>query len=253
MIVRRSLFTLAAAALAASAAPALEPIKLPSLKPTKAVAQPAEAAAPASDAGANQKLAEAVAARLAGTTVTEGADVSLVTDSGSVTVTGQCQSAAQKKAILEEIRVVSGVKLVKDGLAVGGVRQVQGFGPIAAQTPSAMPPSAMPSAGPAMPGAPGYSGPIGEPMPLGNGSMSQDGAAPPLPGYAWPTYAPYNNVSRVAYPQSYPYNAFPFIGPFYPFPKVPLGWRSVNLTWDDGHWYYGKTATPHDYWRVRFW
>jgi hypothetical protein len=60
-------------------------------------------------------------------------------------------------------------------------------------------------------------------------------------------------MSRVAYPQAYPYNAFPFIGPFYPFPKVPLGWRSVKLDWDDGHWYIGRLSTPHDYWRVRFW
>jgi hypothetical protein len=79
------------------------------------------------------------------------------------------------------------------------------------------------------------------------------GAAPPLPPYAWPTYAPHNNVSRVAYPTAYPYNAFPFIGPFYPFPKVPLGWRSVKMEWEDGHWWYGRTSTPQDYWRVRFW
>ncbi len=78
-------------------------------------------------------------------------------------------------------------------------------------------------------------------------------SGPKLPPYAWPTYAPYANISRVAYPQAYPYNAFPYIGPFYPFPKVPLGWRSVKLEWDDGHWYFGRLSTPHDYWRVKFW
>jgi hypothetical protein len=51
----------------------------------------------------------------------------------------------------------------------------------------------------------------------------------------------------------YPYEAWPFIGPFYPFPRVPLGWRSVTLTWQDGHWWYGKNATGHDWWRVRYW
>lgn len=80
-----------------------------------------------------------------------------------------------------------------------------------------------------------------------------DPAGPRLPPYAWPTYAPYNNMSRVAYPQSYPYNAFPYIGPYYPFPKVPLGWRKVVLEWEDGHWYYGKLASPQDMWRVKFW
>jgi hypothetical protein len=76
---------------------------------------------------------------------------------------------------------------------------------------------------------------------------------PKMPPYAWPTYAPYNNYSRVAYPQLYPCNAWPFIGPCYPFPKVPLGWRSVKLTWEDGFWWYGRTATRHDWWRLRYW
>ena len=71
-----------------------------------------------------------------------------------------------------------------------------------------------------------------------------DPAGPRLPPYAWPTYAPYNNYSRVAYPTAYPYNAFPFIGPYYPFPKVPLGWRKVQLEWEDGHWCYGRQLHP---------
>ena len=91
MTVRRTLLTLTATALAAHSAGAVEPLKLPSLKAVKS-AKAEEVAAPAPDATANQKLAEAVAARLAGTTATEGADVSLVTDAGSVTVTGQCRT-----------------------------------------------------------------------------------------------------------------------------------------------------------------
>jgi hypothetical protein len=98
-------------------------------------------------------------------------------------------------------------------------------------------------------------GPIVDPLPVAQpmGAAPYDLNPPKLPPYAWPTYAPYNNVSRVAYPQNYPYNAWPFIGPFYPFPKVPLGWRSVTLEWQDGHWYYGRNASQHDYWRVRYW
>ena len=34
-----------------------------------------------------------------------------------------------------------------------------------------------------------------------------------MPPYAWPTYAPYDNFSRVATPLAYPYNSFPYIGP----------------------------------------
>jgi hypothetical protein len=76
---------------------------------------------------------------------------------------------------------------------------------------------------------------------------------PKMPPYAWPTYAPYNNYSRVAYPDSYPYQAFPYIGPIYPFPKIPLGWREVKLQWEDGYWYFSKHATKWDWWKIRYW
>jgi hypothetical protein len=75
---------------------------------------------------------------------------------------------------------------------------------------------------------------------------------PPMPPYAWPSYAPYNNYSRVAYPLAYPYEQWPFIGPMYPFPRVPLGWRSVSLTWEDGTWWFHRNPTGHDWWRVRY-
>jgi hypothetical protein len=118
------------------------------------------------------------------------------------------------------------------------------------------------------PGAPetlqpptGFAGPnvagVGaiDPMPL-NGPGPGAGLAlnsPTMPPYAWPTYAPYNNYSRVAYPNDYPQAAFPYIGPMYPFPKVPLGYRAIKLEWEDGHWWYGRTATKRDYWMVRYW
>lgn len=191
----------------------------------------------------NQKLAEAVADRLTSSGSASGADVSLVTEAGVVTATGMCRDAAQKQAILQDIRVVPGVKMVRDGIKVGGFMQAQATIPMG---PAAnMPPVGVP---------PGATGPAIDPAPLGQPGMGpSDGMSPPLPPYAWPTYAPYNNVSRVGYPQAYPYNAFPFIGPFYPFPKVPLGWRSVSLEWEDGHWWLGRKSVPYDYWRVRFW
>lgn len=249
----RTLCPLAVALAVGGAASAKEPVKPPAVKAAKSAVVPASATVVETPAGIgeaatrNQRLAEAVATRLTSTAVTDGADVAIVTDNGTVTVTGPCASAEQKTAILNEVRVVVGVRLVRDGLTVGGgMMQAQSVGPV----------SGMPPAGvmPGMPGAPGYTGPLAEPAALGaGGGGMMNGAAPPLPPYAWPTYAPYNNLSRVAYPNEYPANAFPFIGPFYPFPKVPLGWRSVNMTWEDGHWFYGKTAVPQDYFRVRFW
>jgi osmotically-inducible protein OsmY len=60
---------------------------------------------------------------------------------------------------------------------------------------------------------------------------------PYLPNYAWPGYAAYPNYAAVSYPQQYSPSAFPYIGPFYPYPQVPLGWRRVSLEWDDGWWF----------------
>jgi hypothetical protein len=159
-----------------------------------------------------------------------------------VTLTGTVRDSSQKERIIREVRETTGVFLVRDGVKVGGVIQAQG--PDGGQFPMPIPPY-----GPA-PGGPI----VVEPAPLGiPGQFSPDMQAPNLPPYAWPTYAPYNNLSRVGYPSQYPYNAFPFIGPYYPFPKVPLGWRKVTLEWEDGYWFIGRNSTPHDYWRVKFW
>ena len=59
---------------------------------------------------------------------------------------------------------------------------------------------------------------------------------PHMPGYAWPSYASYPNYAAVTYPKQYSPTAWPYIGPFYPYPQVPLGWRKVTLEWDDGWW-----------------
>jgi len=58
-----------------------------------------------------------------------------------------------------------------------------------------------------------------------------------MPGYAWPSYAAHPNYAAVSYPQQYSPAAWPYIGPFYPYPQVPLGWRKVTLEWDDGWWF----------------
>ncbi|MCL2624899.1 MAG: BON domain-containing protein [Planctomycetaceae bacterium] len=60
---------------------------------------------------------------------------------------------------------------------------------------------------------------------------------PNVPNYAWPTYAAPNNYSEVAYPRLYCPQAAPYIGPFYPYPQVPLEWRKVTLEWHDGYWW----------------
>lgn len=68
-----------------------------------------------------------------------------------------------------------------------------------------------------------------------SGAVNYDNAQ--MPGYAWPSYASYPNYAALTYPQQYSPTAWPYIGPFYPYPQVPLGWRKVALEWDDGWWF----------------
>jgi hypothetical protein len=87
----------------------------------------------------------------------------------------------------------------------------------------------------------GGMGGYGDPSAMGSipsgmgGGVSYDNAQ--MPGYAWPSYAAYPNYAAVSYPTQYSPTAWPYIGPFYPYPQVPLGWRKVALEWDDGWWF----------------
>ena len=77
------------------------------------------------------------------------------------------------------------------------------------------------------------------PQPEGPAGMmgATQASMPGYPNYAWPSYAPYPNFSAVGYPTAYPWQAWPNIGPPYPYPEVPLDWRAVTLRWDDGIWW----------------
>ena len=68
---------------------------------------------------------------------------------------------------------------------------------------------------------------------------------PQLPGYAWPSYAASPNYAALTYPKQYSPSAWPYIGPFYPYPQVPLGWRKVTLEWDDGWWHLDFADNKH--------
>ncbi|QDS99932.1 BON domain protein [Adhaeretor mobilis] len=72
------------------------------------------------------------------------------------------------------------------------------------------------------------------PMP-GGGQTNYEN--PQMPDYAWPSYAANPNYAALTYPKQYSASAWPYIGPFYPYPQVPLGWRKVTLEWDDGWWF----------------
>jgi len=76
------------------------------------------------------------------------------------------------------------------------------------------------------------------PLPMGQQAPTMGRYDQPnVPNYAWPTYAAPNNYSEVTYPRLYCPQAAPYIGPFHPYPQVPLEWRKVTLEWHDGYWW----------------
>lgn len=230
----------------------------------------------AATVSSNQHLADAVARQLRDSGRLQGYQLDIVVREGVVELVGQVASSEQHALALSLAAEVPGVARLVDHVAIqplAALQRVQGiFQPniIPGPTPrkDGKPEAANPATppGPDVPVPPNASdgaapdanaGGIQEPTPLFQatppGPVPNAYYPPRMPPYAWPTYAPYNNFSRVGAPNLYPHNAFPFIGPMYPFPKVPLGWRSVNLTWQDGFWWYGRTSNGHDWWRVRYW
>ena len=239
---------------------------LPAQEPAPLGVAPGAAVAPQPVLSLNQQVANTIAENLRQNARLSGYKIDICYQNGIAEVSGCVDNLPQKEEVLRIVQGVPGVERVRDHLGVinsGPLAQVQAAAPDAVPPPRRVPDEAGPALGappPLPPGAipgpvGGYPGPM-EPTPIFQaGPPGGPYALPPanMPPYAWPTYAPYNNYSRVAYPSAYPPNAFPFIGPPYPFPKVPLGWRSVKLEWIDGHWWFGKTAQCHDWWRLRYW
>lgn len=196
----------------------------------------------------NQQTADAIVHALRHSGRLRGYRIDVAFAGGVAELTGQVTDAAQRQEAIQIAKGVNGVRSVRDQLMAldGSVQTTQATIPgFAQQNPGLDRGFQAPMPG-KMPQDPVSILPV---MPGPNHGMQP----PPLPPYAWPTYAPYNNYSRVATPNLYPYEAWPFIGPMYPFPKIPLGWRSVSLTWQDGYWWYGREASGHDWWRIRYW
>ena len=240
---------------------------LPGQEPLPMLMEPGPRIEMMAPANANQRMADAIAQRLQQSAQLMQCMIHVSFQGGMVELSGGVATEAQRQEVVRLVQTVPGVVRVQDNMLVSVIVPAQAT----RGEPPVLPP-ATPVPAPRAPAggfAPNLQG-NGQPVPFPNGGpnggpmepmpMYQHAAPSPydlnpprMPPHAWPTYAPYNNVSRVAYPDKYPYQAWPFIGPFYPFPKVPLGWRSVKLEWQDGHWWFGKTATCNDWWRIRYW
>ncbi len=194
----------------------------------------------------NQMTADSVASALRASRTLAGSRIEIETQNGMVTLTGTLGSPALKAEALARVQRTAGVQGVIDRLQVVDRRvfaaQYQpqlamghfghGMGGTMVSDGSTTMSAPAPAAGPG-----GYVS-DGGPIPEGRaGGAGGSGAMPGPPNYAWPSYAPYPNFSAVGYPTAYPWQAWPNIGPIYPYPEVPLDWRAVTLRWDDGIWW----------------
>ncbi|HLJ11554.1 MAG TPA: BON domain-containing protein [Planctomycetaceae bacterium] len=256
------------------------PLNSPVLQQSTSSNAPSAAkAAPKAKPTANQQLAEKVAKALKKAKLS-GYDIDIKVTNGVATLDGMVGSAEQRAAASKAAGTVSGIAKVNNRLGVadpkakGPVQQAiatappratgrtepvrpanfqrgyEGVEPIQQSMPPAvMPPAGMPPEGmnPAVapPPAPGGIPSYGQPM---SGASHVIYNQPNFPSNAWPTYAQYPNYAAVTYPSQYAASAWPYIGPFYPYPQVPLGWRKATLEWDDGYWNLNFRARTDRWW-----
>jgi BON domain len=190
----------------------------------------------------NQLTANAVAGSLRSSRVLKGQRIEIMAINGVVTLSGTLASPGQKSEALAVASRVTGVSGVVDQLQVSdrSVRPAQ-YEPEVAFGHHRNYDGGAPAYDAGATGAGTYA-PTGSgagPVPEGPAGMTgaTQASMPGYPNYAWPSYAPYPNFSAVGYPTAYPWQAWPNIGPFYPYPEVPLDWRAVTLRWDDGIWW----------------
>jgi len=180
-------------------------------------------------------------------------ELDISTVGGEVWARGVVATPEQKQLVLGTAQNTPGVRKVIDDVTVSGrVRQVSNevAGPssmpvVGSGAPRAFAPSALTNGSMGGVQAPVMGGPMA-PVPMQGGPGYGGGTPrydqPNLPNYAWPSYAAHPNYAAVTYPKQYSASAWPYIGPFYPYPQVPLGWRKVALEWDDGLWYLDFTS-----------
>jgi len=200
----------------------------------------------------NQVVADSVAGALRSSRTLASTRIEIEAQGGLVTLSGVAASPEIKSEALSRAQQVAGVTGVVDRIQVGdkSVRPAQyvpqqvamgghfGHGGVVGGGPIGGAPIGLNEG---VVGGPVAGGMVhdGSPLPEApaGGAGGGAGATMNQPDYAWPSYAPPGNFSAVGYPTAYPWQAWPNIGPFYPYPEVPLDWRAVTLRWDDGIWW----------------
>jgi hypothetical protein len=205
---------------------------------------------------ANQEIAEQVGAVLS-TAGLDGYEIEIRVLNGVATLEGNVRTQSERVAATKAVSTIPGIK-VQNRLVCTEQSARPASQPMTQVTRTPVPPAQtadvrgaafhqplpagqpaiqeMPAQGGAMPMAP--SGPPAPPQYGYQGAAASQAVynMPSMPDHSWPTYAQYPNSAAVTYPQQYSASAWPYIGPFYPYPQVPLGWRDATLRWDDGQW-----------------
>lgn len=250
---------------------------VPQVPQAAAVAQASGTNAALQSSRGDMAITDAVIAQLQQSKASgalRGFELDVSTVNGDVWLRGVVANQSQKDHVIDIVRRTQGVSRVIDdiGVAHNDVQPASTGGLMPAQNAPAPIPqgSSMPVAGgrPVYPGQPQSFAPGGMASTQTEGGYVQGGAQvtvqgtpvampgvaatygagaprydqPYMPSYAWPSYAAYPNYAAVTYPKQYSPSAWPYIGPFYPYPQVPLGWRKVALEWDDGLWYLDFTS-----------
>ncbi|HVJ69485.1 MAG TPA: BON domain-containing protein [Caulifigura sp.] len=224
-----------------------------------------EAAPPAN----NQQTAQAIAEALSASGLAKY-DIEVRFSGGVCTLGGECGSPDAAMKAEQAARSVPGVQQVSNRITCQGRPAAQAARPQApvmpagypqtAMAPQGMPPQGMPPGMDPRMGMPPGMGMAMSPQQMQQMGLRQASAQMPVPmaaqqgpgvipagghmvynqpnvpEYAWPSYAAYDNTAAVTYPGQYDASAFPYIGPYYPYPQVPLGWRKSTLEWKDGSW-----------------
>lgn len=209
------------------------------------------AAAPVS----NQQVAQQIATALSQQNLSDY-DIRIHYQDGIATLIGSVATEEQWQRATRAAGNVANVQRVVNRMQVGPARTA-GVTPAGYRQdpPMDAPPGIDPGAGgPPMGPPPGWQPPPAPPQPYGHpgaGMANQAYSMPNLPAHAWPAQAAYPNSAQISYPQMYSASAWPYIGPFYPYPQVPLGWREAQLEWDDGFWHLNfRPRTSKWFWFV---
>jgi osmotically-inducible protein OsmY len=191
----------------------------------------------------NQKMAEECAKALKSAGLT-GYDMEIRFQNGIVLLSGSISTPDQAIEVEQILARVPGVRGISNRLRVSGAKQQLARQPMPRQPmprQPIQPAVAWQNNGGQVPVPPAY-------MHGGPGAQQAVYNNANLPEYAWPTYASYPNSAQITYPKQYSASAWPYIGPFYPYPQVPMGWRKASLEWDDGYWALSFNSRTDRWW-----